>query len=80
MEVSGQLHAPAALYSGKESSTVPIDKRLSGPQNRSGPGGDEIISAAAVNRTPVVQPVAWKLYWLSYLGSEPVISKSKIWI
>jgi hypothetical protein len=32
MEVSGQLHAPTALSPGKEF----LDRRLGGPQNRSG--------------------------------------------
>jgi hypothetical protein len=33
MDVSGQLHAPAALS--------PLDRRLGGPQSRSGCGGEE---------------------------------------
>jgi hypothetical protein len=40
MEVSGQLHAPAALPRGK----VPrysCDRRMCGPQSRSGRGGGE---------------------------------------
>jgi hypothetical protein len=40
MEVSGQLHAPAALPPGKEP-LVPIDRRLGGPESRSGHGGEE---------------------------------------
>jgi hypothetical protein len=40
MEVSGQLHAPAALPSRKET-PVPIESRLGAPQNRSGRGGEE---------------------------------------
>jgi hypothetical protein len=40
MEVSGQLHAPTALTSGKEP-LVPLDRRLGGPQSRSGRGGEE---------------------------------------
>jgi hypothetical protein len=39
-EVSGQLHAPAALPQGK-SPWYPLDKRLGGPQSRSGRGGEE---------------------------------------
>jgi hypothetical protein len=35
MEVSGQLHTPAALPPGKEP-LVPLDRRLGGPQSRSG--------------------------------------------
>jgi hypothetical protein len=40
MEVSGQLHAPATLLSGKEPQ-YPLDRRLDGPQGRSGRGGEE---------------------------------------
>jgi hypothetical protein len=40
MEVSGQLHAPAALPPGKEP-WYPLDRRLGGPQSRSGRGGEE---------------------------------------
>jgi hypothetical protein len=40
MEMSGQLHAPAALLPGKEPS-YPLDRRLGGPQNRSGRGCEE---------------------------------------
>jgi hypothetical protein len=39
MEVSGQLHAPAALPPGKNS-WYPLDRRLDGPQSRSGRGGE----------------------------------------
>jgi hypothetical protein len=40
MEVSGQLHAPAALPQRK-SSWYPLDRNLGGPQSRSGRGGEE---------------------------------------
>jgi hypothetical protein len=40
MEVSGQLHAPAALAQGT-SPWYPLDRRLGGPQSRSGIGGEE---------------------------------------
>jgi hypothetical protein len=40
MEVSGQLHAPAALPPGKEP-LVPIGWRLGVPQSRSGRCGEE---------------------------------------
>jgi hypothetical protein len=38
MEVSGQLHAPVALPQGKRP-WYPLDRRLGGPQSRSGRGG-----------------------------------------
>jgi hypothetical protein len=40
MEVSGQLHAPAALPPGKEP-RYPLDRRLGGPKSCSGRGGEE---------------------------------------
>jgi hypothetical protein len=36
--VSGQRHAPAALYSGGKDPWDPLDRRLGGPQNWSGQG------------------------------------------
>jgi hypothetical protein len=40
MEVSGQLHAPAALLQWK-SPLYPLDRRLGGPQSRSGRGEEK---------------------------------------
>jgi hypothetical protein len=40
MIISGQILAPAALPTGKEP-LVPMDRRLIGPQSRSGRGGEE---------------------------------------
>jgi hypothetical protein len=40
MEVSSQLHAPVTLQLGKET-LIPLDRRLGGPQSRSGRGGEE---------------------------------------
>jgi hypothetical protein len=40
MEVSGQFHSLAALPPGKEPCYA-LDRRLSGPQSRSGRGGEE---------------------------------------
>jgi len=50
MEVSSQLHSPAAL---------PPEKS---PQNPL----DKMLRDLADNRMPVVQSVVWLLYWLSY--------------
>jgi hypothetical protein len=55
MEVSGQLHAPAALRPGK-SPRHQFQSRLSGPQSRSGRGADKknkSFHTPARNRTPV---------------------------
>jgi len=38
MDMSSQLHAPAALLPGKQLQ-YPMDRKLGGPQSRSGKGG-----------------------------------------
>jgi len=43
MEVSGQLHAPAS-YLQRKSPWYQLDRRLGGPQSRSGRGGEEMTS------------------------------------
>jgi len=40
MEVTGQFEAPATFPQGKET-RYPLDRRLGGPQSRSGRGGEE---------------------------------------
>jgi hypothetical protein len=50
--VSGQLHAPTALPPGKE---PPLDRRLGGPQSRSGRFGEEKILDPSGTRTPTTQ-------------------------
>jgi hypothetical protein len=59
LEVTGQLHSPVALTPGKKPQ-YPLDRRLGGPQNRSGPSRDEKILDPTGTWTPtlVVQPVA----------------------
>jgi hypothetical protein len=60
MEVSGQLHVPAALSQGK-SPWYPLDRRLGGPQSLSRRGGEEKNSQPRREsnpRTPIVQIVA----------------------
>jgi hypothetical protein len=58
MEVSGQLHAPAAMPRGKNP-RYSLYRRLGGPQNRSGHcGEDKSLLAPVGNRTLAVQPVA----------------------
>jgi len=57
MEVSGQLHAPAALASGKV------------PQSRSGRGGEEKNSQALpVLEPPIIQPVPFPLIHLDEIS------------
>jgi len=57
---SSQLHAPGALPPGKEPLPHPLDRRLAGPQRRSGRGGEEnkISAPAAGKRITDVQPIA----------------------
>jgi hypothetical protein len=68
MEVSGQLHATAALPQGK-SCWYPLDRRLGGPRSRSGRGGEEKNSQSLPGlEPPIIQPVAQlyttELSWL----------------
>jgi hypothetical protein len=68
MEMSGQLHAPAALPQGK-SPWYPLDRRLGGPLRPSGHGGEEKNSQPLSGlEPPIIQPVA-QSYTLSYPGS-----------
>jgi hypothetical protein len=58
MEMSGRIHAPAALPEGK-SLWYPLDRRPGGPQSQSGRGGEEINSQPLSGlESPIVQPVA----------------------
>jgi len=43
MKASSQLHAPAVL-SPRKKPLYPLDRRLDGPQSRSGRGGEDINS------------------------------------
>jgi hypothetical protein len=60
--VSGQRHAPAALYTRGEDPQHPLDRKLGGPQIRSGHKRLEEKSLRLCRRSnlsrPVVQPVA----------------------
>jgi hypothetical protein len=51
LEVSGQLHAPAALPPGK-SPRYPFYRRFGGPQSRSGRYGEVKIFYPTGTRTP----------------------------
>jgi hypothetical protein len=70
MEVSGYLHAPAALSQGK-SHWYPSDRRLGGSQSRSEHDGEKKNSQPLPGLEPlIIQPVAQRCYiaelsWLS---------------
>jgi hypothetical protein len=63
MEVGGQFHSLAALPPGKEP-LYPVDRRVGGPQSRSGCGSEEKNSQPppprrkSNPRTSIVEPVA----------------------
>jgi hypothetical protein len=48
MDVSGQLHVPAALPPAKDP-CYPLNTRLGGPQSRSGHGDEEKIPSLVVD-------------------------------
>jgi hypothetical protein len=58
MEVNGQLHAPIALRPGTSPMYL-LDRRLRGPQNRSGRGGEEKNSQPLLGlEPPIIQLVS----------------------
>jgi hypothetical protein len=57
MEVSGQLHAPAASLPGKELQ-YPLDRRLCGPQSRSERGEEKNSQPLSGLEPPIIQPAA----------------------
>jgi hypothetical protein len=52
---------PLPLYHRGKSHTYPLDRRLDGPQGRSGHGGEEKNLVPAGNRTPAVELIS-RLY------------------
>jgi hypothetical protein len=69
--MSGQLHAPAALLPGKEPQDL-LDRKLSGPQSRSGRLGKEKILDLTETRTPTSRSSSPSLYRLRYPGSQSI--------
>jgi hypothetical protein len=68
-EVSGQLHAPAALPPG-EKPRYPLDRRLGGPHGR---GGEEKISQYSKLPTYYI-PVRFKYFFEHYF--QTCVSRS----
>jgi hypothetical protein len=68
MEGSGQLHTPAALPPGKRP-RYPLERRLGGPQNRSGRRVEEKIVGPTGTRTSTPLSRTLSLYRLCYPGS-----------
>jgi hypothetical protein len=52
--VSDQIHDPADLPPEKELPCYPLDRRLSGPQSRSGRGGEEKNSQPPPGLEPTI--------------------------
>jgi hypothetical protein len=67
MAVNGELHNPAALPSRKITH-LQLNRRVAGPQNRSGRSGEEenLFSMAGIEqKSSVIQPAASSMYQLS---------------
>jgi hypothetical protein len=85
MKVSGQPHASAVLPP-RNGSRYPLDRRLGGPQSRSGRRGEEEILDLTGILTPtpsVVQPVAsrytdWAIPAHSYKGESVNMSQMEV--
>jgi hypothetical protein len=70
MGVSGQHHAPAAIYPREMDLPYPLDRRLGGPQSRSGHEKKILLPLPGIEpRSPGRLVRSQTLYWLSYPGS-----------
>jgi len=69
--MSGQIHDPAALPPGKEP-LVPLDRRLGGPQRRSGRGGEE------KNTQPL--PQSWNSRFVRFGFRENRLGKKVVYL
>jgi hypothetical protein len=74
MELSGQLHAPAALPPGKEP-RYPLDRRPGGPHNRSGRCGEEKNLSLPGIEPGLFSPSLYQLSWPGFV----VIKKGEAW-
>jgi hypothetical protein len=64
-----QFHAPAALPPGKDP-RLPLERRLGGPQSRSGRREEKIMTIPGLKLRPFYRPArSQSLYRLRYLGS-----------
>jgi hypothetical protein len=80
MEVRGQLHT-RPLYPQGNSSWYPVDRRLGGPQSRSGRGGEEKNSQSLPGFEPpfiqlAAQSYTTELSWLLFQNSILIISSA----
>jgi hypothetical protein len=69
MGVNGQRHAPAALYPRGKKPRYPLDRRLGGPQSRSGRRGQKkspLPLLGIESRSPDRPARSQTLYCLSY--------------
>jgi hypothetical protein len=72
--VSDQFHAPSALLAGKEPHWCMLDRRLGGPRNRSGEGGDEkILPLPEFEIRPLGRPAHSHSLYLLYCPSPLTI-------
>jgi hypothetical protein len=72
MGVSGQHHAPAALYPRGKDPRYPLDRRLGGPQSRSGPRGKILCFCRGSKPGRPIR--SQTLYCLSHRGSWKFIT------
>jgi hypothetical protein len=67
MEVSGQLHAPAALLQ-KKSPWYPLERRLGEPQNRSARlGEDKNLALIGIRYTDCLIPAHQRKLWAYFI-------------
>jgi hypothetical protein len=77
--VSGQGHAPAALYPWRKDPRYPLDRKLGGPQSRSGHRGlrkNPLPLQGIEPRSPCRPDRSQTLYYLSYPAPQTTYTLS----
>jgi len=79
MEVSGQIHAPAALPRGK-TPRYPFDRRLGGPQSRSIEEKNSYPRRESSPDHPIVQPVVSRIIVTQVVKKLPANDETRRFI
>jgi hypothetical protein len=86
LDGSGELHTPAALPLGEEPPQYPLNKRLSGPQSRSGRCGEQKNHALpGIEPGPSSPSLISPLYFVKYspyleVFQTNAVDRNMIWI
>jgi hypothetical protein len=77
LDIRSRCSRPDLFTPGERAPRYPLDRRLGGPQNRSGRRGEEKILDPTGTRTPTPRPYSQSLYRLSYVGKKEMYNVSR---